>query len=90
MNITEQINEKYEKLSKELKTERDEIKVKLHLLSMETKEEWDELEKKYEQFKAKASTVTEVAEDSAGDIAEALKLVGEELGEAYKRIKKSL
>lgn len=90
MNIIEQVTKKYETLSKEFQTERDHIKIQLHLLNMDAKEEWNELEKKYEQFKAKASSVAEVTEDSAGDVAEALKLVGEELRQGYKRIKKSL
>jgi uncharacterized protein YoaH (UPF0181 family) len=37
-----------------------------------------------------ASTVAEVAEDSAGEVGEALKLVGEELREGYKKIKGSM
>ena len=90
MNTIEQVTKKYETLSREFKAERDHIKVQLHLLNMDAKEEWNELEKKYEQFKTKASTVAEVTEDSAGDVAEALKLVAEELREGYKRIKKSL
>lgn len=90
MSIVEQLVKKTEVIVKELKVDRDQIKVQLQLLSMDAKEEWDELEKKYEQFKTKASTVTEVAEDSAGEVAEAIKLVGEELREGYKRIKKSL
>lgn len=90
MSMTEQFIEKSEKIFKELKTERGNIQVKLHLLNMDAKEEWNELEKKYEKFKAKASTVADVAEDSAGEVAEALKLVGEELREGYKRIRNSM
>jgi len=90
MSIDEQIIKKFEQLSKELQTDRDQIKLQLHLLNMDAKEEWNELEKKYEHFKAKASTVSGVAEDSAGNVAEAVKLVAEELREGYKRIKKFL
>ena len=89
MNI-EQITERFEKTLKELKTERDDLKVQLHLLNMDAKEEWNELENKYENFKAKASIVAEATEDSTGEIVEALKLVGEELHEGYKRIKRSM
>ena len=90
MNITEQIIEKSEKIFKELKTERGNIKVQLHLLNMDAKEEWNELEKKYEKFKVKASAVAEVTADSAGEVSEAIKLVGEELREGYKRIRDSI
>lgn len=89
MNI-EKIVERSDKFFNELKMERDELKVKLHLLNMETKEEWSELENKYETFKAKASIVSDVAEDSAGEVFEALKLVGEELREGYRRIRRSM
>ena len=90
MSIPEKIIEKSEELFKDLKTERGNIKVQLHLLSMDAKEEWDELEKKYEKFKIKASTVADVTVDSAGEVAEAIKLVGEELSEGYKRIRDSI
>ena len=90
MSINEQIIKKYEEIAKELHTERDNIKVQLHLLNMDAKEQWNKLEKKHEQFKTKASTIKDVTEDSAGEVAEALKLVTEELREGYKRIKNAM
>ena len=90
MSINEQIIKKYEEISKELHTERDNIKVQLHLLNMDAKEQWNELEKKHEKFKTKASTIKDVTEDSAGEVVEALKLVAEELREGYKRIKNAM
>ena len=89
MNI-EQMIERSEKVFKELKMERGELKVQLHLLNMDAKEEWEELEKKYEKFKTKASIVADATEDSAGEVVEALKLVGEELRKGYKRIRNSM
>jgi len=89
MNI-EQMKDRAERMLKELKTERDDLKVQLHLLSLDAKEEWNELENKYEKFKAKASVVADVAGDSAEEVGEALKLVGDELREGYKRIRRSM
>jgi hypothetical protein len=89
MNI-EQMIERSEKMFKELKMERGELKVQLHLLNMDAKEEWEELEKKYEKFKTKASIVADATEDSAEEVVEALKLVGEELRKGYKRIRNSM
>ena len=89
MNI-EQMKDRSEKMLKELKMERDDLKVQLHLLSMDVTEEWNELESKYEKFKAKSSEVADVAGDSAGDVLEALKLVGDELREGYNRIRRSM
>jgi uncharacterized protein with HEPN domain len=90
MGIKEQITERSEKIFKELEEERGRLQVQLHLFSMDAKEDWDELEKKFEKYKAKASVVAEVAEDSAGEVGEALKLVAEELREGYKKIKDSI
>ncbi|RKZ63887.1 MAG: hypothetical protein DRQ44_09695 [Gammaproteobacteria bacterium] len=90
MSVTEQIIERSEKLLKELQTERGSIQVQLHLLNMDAKDEWNELEKKYQKFKIKASAVAEVTADSAGEVGEAIKLVGEELQEGYKRIRDSI
>ena len=90
MSIIEQTIKKSESILKELETEREHLKVQAHLLNMDTKEEWNELEEKYEQFKTKASKVADATEDSAGEVVEAIKLVGEELREGYKRIKNSM
>ena len=90
MSISDKIIDKSEKLFKELDTERGELEVQLHLLSMDAKEEWSELEKRFEEFKTKASAVAEVTEESAGDVGEALKLVAEELREGYKKIRSSM
>ena len=87
MNITDKIIDKSEKLFKELDAEREELQLKLHLLSLDAKDEWQELEQKYEKFRIKASEVAEVTEESAGEVGEALKLVGEELHKGYKRIR---
>jgi hypothetical protein len=90
MSITEKIIDKSEKLFKELDTERGKLELQLHLLSMDAKQEWSELEKRFEEFKTKASAVAEVTEESAGDVGEALKLVAEELREGYKKIRSSM
>jgi len=90
MNIADKIIDKSEKLFKELNAEREELQLQLHLLSLDAREEWDELEKKFEQFKTKASAVAEVTEESAGEVGEALKLVGEELHKGYKKIRSKM
>jgi len=90
MSLIEQVSKKYEEISAELKTERSHLKVKMHLFNMDAKDEWEALEKKYEKFKSKASSIAGVTEDSAAEIVEAIKLVGEEIRAGYKRIKKTL
>ena len=35
---------------KELKTQRDELRIQVHLFNMETKEKWNELDKKFQKL----------------------------------------
>jgi len=90
MSIIEKIKKESKNLYEEVKTERDDINVKLHLLSMDARDEWSGLEKKFERFRNKTSQVADVAEDSVEEVAEAIKLVGEELHKSYKRIRDAM
>ncbi len=82
--------EEFYRLVEKLKTERDELNLKIHLASMETKEELKEAEKKWALVKEKSTEIAdEVVETSEDYIAKA-KIVGEELKETYRRIAKRL
>jgi seryl-tRNA synthetase len=84
--VREELKERYE----ELKTLRDEVRVRGHLASAEIREELAELDDKWEHFKAKAEGLGKTAGESAEDVGAALRLVGDELKSAYKRIRQSL
>ncbi len=86
MDIKEELNEFMQTLA----TERDELKVKAHLLSRELAEEWVDVEKKWDNFQLRASKVAEAGKEGATEVYEASKLLGNEIGEAYRRIRKSL
>ena len=73
-----------------LKTERDEINVKMHLASMDAKEEFAEAEKKWEQVKVKMAEIADEAVDTSEDYIAKAKIVGEELKDSYSRIIKRL
>ena len=73
-----------------LRTERDELRVRLHLLKAEARDEFEELEKKWQHLEGRAAQVKEGAKESAEDIGAAAKTLAEEIGAAYTRIKKTL
>lgn len=84
------VQEEFGKLMEKLKTERDEINVKLHLASMDAKEEFAEAEKKWEQVKLKMAEIADEAVDTSEEYVAKAKIVGEELKDSYSRIKDRL
>ena len=84
------VQEEFGKLMEKLKTERDEIHVKLHLASMDAKEEFAEAEKKWEQVKLKMAEIADEAVDTSEEYVAKAKIVGEELKDSYSRIKNRL
>ncbi len=74
-----------EAIAQELKTTRDEIKLKIHLGSKELQEEWDELEKKYDD------AVDEMKlGQTAEDVGAAGELMIDELKKGFARIKAAI
>lgn len=69
----------------DLKTLRDELKLKIHLGSRDAQEEWHRLEERWDEFSAKARV-----DESAEGISSALRLLKEELARGYERVKKAL
>ena len=84
------MREEFDKLVAKLKTERDEIALKMHLASMDAKEEFEEAEKKWGQVKTKASEIADDAVETSEEYIAKAKIVGEELKETYHRIAKRL
>lgn len=84
------MKEEFDKLVEKLKTERDEINLKIHLASMEAKEEFAEAEKKWGQIRGKAAEIADDAVETSEEYIAKAKIVGEELKETYRRIAKRL
>ena len=84
------LREEFDRLMDKLKTERDQINVKMHLASMEAKEEFAEAEKKWGQMKIKAAEIADDAVETSEEYIVKAKIVGEELKETYHRIAKRL
>ena len=86
MNMKEELNKVIEKL----KSERDEVHLKMHLASMDAKQEFEEAEKKWVEMKTKAAQLADSAEEASEEFVAKTKEVGEELKETYQRISKRL
>lgn len=84
------IKKEVENLSAKLKSQRDEIELKLHLASMEAKDEWDKAEGKWGQFKDKVEDIADDTKETSEDLLEATKVIGDELKTAYQRIVRRL
>ena len=84
------IKEEFSRMLDKVKTERDELKLKLHLASMEGREEFEEAEKKWQHLKAKAADMNENLAKTTSELISSSKIIGEELQETYQRIAKRL
>ena len=73
-----------------LKTERDELLLKMHLANAEVRDEWQKVEEQWEHFKAKTRVLEKTSGEAGEDVAAAAKLLGEEINNAYRRIKESI
>lgn len=73
-----------------LKTQRDELALKMHLGKAEAKDEWDRLEKKLADLRRQAGPARAVAADTAKNVGSAMELAGEEIKKGYERIRAML
>ena len=84
------VKKRIEEMLNELKQERDELKVKLQLAKMEAGEEWEKLEAQLEMLEAKTKELGSTAAEASQDIGAAAKLLGEEIANGFKKIRKHL
>lgn len=85
-----ELKKEFSDLVETLKTERDEIKLKLHLASMDVKDEFDTVDQKWDLVTQKAADIADDAVEVSEDALAKAKLVGEELKETYQRIRARL
>jgi phosphoribosylpyrophosphate synthetase len=84
------LREEFDRLMDKLKTERDQVNLKMHLASMDAKEEFAEVEKKWGQVKTKAAEIADDAVETSEEYIAKAKVIGEELKDTYHRIAKRL
>lgn len=82
------VKEEMQGLLDKLASQRDELRLQASLARLEAREEWQELEAKLEQLRGKASQASTVAGDAGQDIAAAARLLGEEIGRGYERLRR--
>jgi hypothetical protein len=84
------IKEEFDNLLDKLKTERDEINLKIHLASMEAKKEFDGAEQQWNLIKTKAAEIADDSVETSAEFIAKAKIVGDELKATYQRITKRL
>ena len=73
-----------------LKTQRDEIALKIHLGHADAKDEWHRLEKKLAALTAQMKPVGKVVGETAGEVASAMDLAAEEIKKGFARLRTML
>ena len=84
------MNLEIEEFWQRLKTERDELRVKVHLGKAELEDEWEALEDKFSRAERKFNHLQHEAQESGAEIKQAFDVIGEEISTAYARIKSRL
>jgi hypothetical protein len=74
----------------QLKTQRDEINVRVHLAKAEVRDQWAVTEKQWQTFKSKSEKVLEEVDHTSGEVKEGLHLLADELKKGFNRIRQQL
>ncbi len=77
-------------LISDLKQERDELRLQMHLGSEDLKDEMSKLDDRLADLVDRVEPIKDAMEESADDVWEALKLVGSEIKDGFKRVRKAL
>jgi len=88
--MSDEAEKKLQELLAKLQQERDELRVRAHLLKAELKQEWDEVERKWGHVESRLDRARAGARASAGEIGAATAQLGEEIANAYKRMRDAL
>ena len=83
-------DEKLNELWEDLKTRRDELRVQMHLARADLKDEWESMDDKWESDQDKFEDVLKDTENAAREVQGVMRIIGEEIGQAYSRIKARL
>ncbi len=79
-----------EMLIHKLKHERDELSLQMHLGKQELVDEWDSVQHNLDQLSQRFEPLKKAVAETSEDVWDSLKLVGDEIRDGFKRIRKSL
>ncbi|MBW1884046.1 MAG: hypothetical protein JRJ58_10990 [Deltaproteobacteria bacterium] len=69
-----------------LRQRRDELRVQIDLGKMEASDAWHEVEDRWQRLEGKLRVLADESKDAAGDVAEAAKLLVEEIREGIAKV----
>lgn len=82
--------EQLDEMIRRLKQERDELRVKLHLAKEDLSDEWEKIEATLARLESRAKQVGGATREASTDIGAAAKLLAEEIGNGFKKIRRRL
>lgn len=77
-------------LIRDLKQERDELRLQIHLGSEELKDDLDKLDDRLAGLTNRFEPLKDAMEETAEDVWDSMKLVGSEIKDGFKRIRKAM
>jgi SMC interacting uncharacterized protein involved in chromosome segregation len=84
------LRERLERELEDLRTTRDELRVRVHLGKMGAEEQWEQVEKQLQHVESKLKVVGEAGREIAEEVGEAANLAIEEIKEGYAKLRKLL
>ncbi|MEM1069686.1 MAG: hypothetical protein AAGG48_17705 [Planctomycetota bacterium] len=79
-----------EDLIRELKQDRDELKLKMHLASMDAKDDYERISGKVDQLTEQFEPVKDAVEETAANVFSALGMAADELKFGLHRVRKAI
>ncbi|MEE9207026.1 MAG: hypothetical protein V3U67_01430 [Gemmatimonadota bacterium] len=78
---------KYDDVLEDLKTRRDELRVRMNLAGKEAREEWDKLEERFDSLRGRMTPIGDAASETFDDVGQVLDKAAEELKKGYERLR---
>lgn len=84
------MRERLEKEMEDLRTTRDELRLRVHLGKMDAQAQWEQVEKQWQHAESKLKSAREAGREIAGEVGEAVNLAIEEMKQGYAKLRKLL